>query len=110
MIPSALLISSVQDRHGQARLTVDGDIDRDAVNKLRHHLQALVRAQARFIVVDLTAAPACDAQLLAGLSSTQRRLTSRRGMISVVGSVATPCSVMRRFPTRFVIGRTAALT
>jgi ABC-type transporter Mla MlaB component len=85
MDESASLIRSVQDAHDQAWLTVRGDIDREVTDKLRHHLHALLRGHARFIVVDLTAVRHCDPHLLSLLSWTQRRLSRRMGMISVVG-------------------------
>jgi hypothetical protein len=57
----------VHDEHHQARLCVRGEVGAETVRKLRHHLDGLLKAGARFIVVDLTgtvsADPLVDARL-----------------------------------------------
>lgn len=83
------VISMVHDEHHQARLGVRGEVSAETVRKLRHHLEGLLKAGARFIVVDLTgtapADPLVDTRLLGLLGRTQRMLTPRKGMITMTG-------------------------
>ncbi|MGQ0482262.1 MAG: hypothetical protein ACT4O0_14725 [Pseudonocardia sp.] len=74
----------VHDERVEARVTVRADLTADLVRMLGHHLDALLAAGARFIVLDLTRC-ACDHPLLDLLARIQRELVPRAGMITVVG-------------------------
>lgn len=89
MASSPLMIRVMSDERDQARLSVTGVLDPEVMSKLQHHLHAVLSTGARFIVLDLTGAspggPAVDPLLLELLTQAQRRLTTRAGMISMVG-------------------------
>jgi ABC-type transporter Mla MlaB component len=86
MTPSpASAIRLVHDERDQVRLSVRGPMDASATAKLAHYLRAVLEAGARFIVLDLSGKSDCDPGVLTLLADTQRELTARAGMITVVG-------------------------
>jgi anti-anti-sigma regulatory factor len=106
--PSRVLICTAQDDQGQARITVTAEIDRELVEKLRQHVQAVVRAGARFVVLDVSEVRRCDPIILNLMSWAQHRLTARQGMISAVG--LHPCKLAERAPYSADPGTAATVT
>lgn len=62
-----------------------GPLDADAVGELERHLRQLVVAGSRFVVLDVSGAESWCPTMVDLLGRMQRRLTGRRGMISMVG-------------------------
>ncbi|MDQ4115438.1 MAG: STAS domain-containing protein [Actinomycetota bacterium] len=70
---------------GHGLVVVRGDIDAAVVDRLEEHIDGLLAAATRFLMIDAVAVDSYDAELLELLGRTQRRLTPRRGMLQVRG-------------------------
>ncbi len=73
------------DGPGQGLVVVRGDIDAAVVDRLEEHIDGLLAAATRFLMIDAVAVDSYDAALLELLGRTQRRLTPQRGMLQVRG-------------------------
>jgi hypothetical protein len=79
------LIATHHDGPERARLTVRGRFDAVAIARLAVELEELVANRTRFITIHAAALTACEPGMLSLLGRTQRRLESRRGMLTITG-------------------------
>ncbi|MDP8932408.1 MAG: STAS domain-containing protein [Actinomycetota bacterium] len=83
--PPQLVVISVQRDRGNARITLEGDIDPTAISHLQVRLQELLDSGVHEFVVDLAAVAHCDFRLFDVLAQLGRRLRERQAWMHVVG-------------------------
>ncbi len=70
---------------GHGLIALRGDIDAATVDRLGVHIDELLAAGTRTLMIEMSGAYSCDAALLDLLGHTQHRLGLRRGLLRVRG-------------------------
>jgi hypothetical protein len=83
--PGAGSVGTAFEGPGEARITLRGDLDAAALGRLEADLEGCLTFHIRFITVDATAVSGASNQIVELLGDTRRELTSRRGILSVLG-------------------------
>lgn len=78
-------IGSLPDGPGQGVIVLSGDVDAATVRRLGDHVDALLTAATRFLMIDAADVVSFDATLLDLLGHTQNRLGERHGLLEVQG-------------------------
>jgi anti-anti-sigma regulatory factor len=70
---------------GEARITLRGDLDVEALGRLEDDLEGCLTFHIRFITIDATALSGAGPHIVEVLGHAQHQLASRRGTLSVLG-------------------------
>ncbi len=73
------------DGPGQGVIVVRGDVDAATVYRIALHIDGLLAAATRFLLLEASAVDSYDGALLDLLGRTQHRLSRRRGLLQVRG-------------------------
>ncbi|MCD2195924.1 STAS domain-containing protein [Actinomycetospora endophytica] len=82
---SSSFVGSTSDGAQQGRITLQGLLDAEAVDRLAAHLYGFLESGVRFITVDAHDVIRADPSLVPLLGRFQRRLTRRHGLLTMTG-------------------------